>query len=379
MALDGDGLLALCATRFNHVRINGALREPFGARLRRTRRGQLRGFGLEDLHELAPDDLAFGFGIADTCQMAQKLLGSIDPNDFGMQFPDEHLHDHVTFIEAKQAVVHKHTGQLVTDRTMDECSSDGGVNPSAQTEDHLFITHLLTDPLHRLGNVVAHDPIWLGATDLQNESLKQLLPFFGVGHLGMELNRVKATRFVSHTRDRAGCVRGHHREAGGQFRHFIPVAHPDIQDAVPLFCTKILQAIQQSGVAVSTHLCRSKLPRAPCFHFAAELLRHGLHAVTNAQYGNAKAKDSFGGFVRLVFIDTGVATRQDDALQIAICSVGSHPLVRNITGMNFTEHVGIAYSASNKLGDLRSEVKNQNLLMHGRLTFNRLGNSVLLW
>jgi hypothetical protein len=55
VALDGVGLAGLGAGRLDHVRVDGALGQPLGA-------GQLGGFGLEDLDELAADDLALGLG-----------------------------------------------------------------------------------------------------------------------------------------------------------------------------------------------------------------------------------------------------------------------------------------------------------------------------
>ena len=64
--LDGVGLLGLRAGGFDHVRVDGALRQPFGVR-------QLGRLALEHLDEFAPDDLALLFRVGHAGQMLHEF------------------------------------------------------------------------------------------------------------------------------------------------------------------------------------------------------------------------------------------------------------------------------------------------------------------
>jgi hypothetical protein len=84
--------------------------------------------GLEDLDELAADDLALGLGVAHARQVAQELLAGVDVDHLGVQAADEHVHHHVAFVQAQQAVVDEHAGQLVADGAVDQRRGHAGVD-----------------------------------------------------------------------------------------------------------------------------------------------------------------------------------------------------------------------------------------------------------
>jgi hypothetical protein len=42
-----------------------------------------------------------------------------------VQLADEHVHHHVAFVQAQQAMVHKHAGQLVADGAVDQRRGHG--------------------------------------------------------------------------------------------------------------------------------------------------------------------------------------------------------------------------------------------------------------
>ena len=100
----------------------------------------------------------------------------------------------------------------------------------------------------------------------------------------------------------------------------------------------------------------------PCFHLATELLRHGLHAIANAQHRKAQFKHRIGCTI-VHFVHTGVATRQDDALEVSIFGIRTNPVVGDITGMDFTVDMRFTHTASYQLGNLRAEIKKQNTVM----------------
>jgi hypothetical protein len=112
---------------------------------------------------------------------------------------------------------------------------------------------------------------------------------------------------------------------------------------------EILQAVEQLGVAMGTHLGVAELAMIRPFDLAAQLGRHGLHAVADAQNRYARFEDLAGNFQRLFVVGRSVAARQDDALQ-AVQRFDEG--IVHVTWMDFAVNAGFAYAASDKLGDL---------------------------
>ena len=109
----------------------------------------------------------------------------------------------------------------------------------------------------------------------------------------------------------------------------------------------------------------AEFPGVAAFHLSAQLHGHGLHAVTDAQHGHAQLEDGVGGAV-IHFIDAGMATGEDDALELAVGGVLPDPVAADVTGMDFAVDVGFADAPRDELGDLRAEIQDQDLLMvHG--------------
>ena len=105
------------------------------------------------------------------------------------------------------------------------------------------------------------------------------------------------------------------------------MAHPNVQHAVA-FCRGVVgNAVKQRSVAVGADLGRAKFTGFARFNLATQLLRHGLHAVANAQNRHAQLKHGLRRFVGFVLIHAGVAARQDDAFEIAVRRVGFDPIV----------------------------------------------------
>jgi hypothetical protein len=75
MALDHMRLAGLAAGRLDHVRVDGALRQPLGI-------GELARFLIEDLDEQVADDLALGFRIVDALEPGKIAIRGVDANHF---------------------------------------------------------------------------------------------------------------------------------------------------------------------------------------------------------------------------------------------------------------------------------------------------------
>jgi hypothetical protein len=137
--LDGGGLLGLGATRLDDVGVDGALRQErrafdgathVPALVTTIPRLELGGLGLEHLDEQAPDDLALGFGVAHAGQFAQEQLAGIHAHHLGVQLSRKHVHHHVAFVQAQEAMIDEDAGELVANGTVDQCRRHAGINPA---------------------------------------------------------------------------------------------------------------------------------------------------------------------------------------------------------------------------------------------------------
>jgi hypothetical protein len=86
---------------------------------------ELGGLGLEHIDKQAADDLALLLGLAHAGQLAQEQVAGVHADDLGVQLADEHVHHHVAFVQAQQAVVDKHAGELVADGAVDQRGGHG--------------------------------------------------------------------------------------------------------------------------------------------------------------------------------------------------------------------------------------------------------------
>ncbi len=264
-------------------------------------------------------------------------------------------------------MVHKHAGQLVANGAVDQRGCDGRIHAAGQAQNHLFVTDLLADLGNRFFDVVTHDPVGLGGADVEHKTVEQGLALHGVRYLGVELHRVVAARFVGHAGDWAGWRRCHDLEAWGQFGDLVAVAHPDLEHAVAFGGDEVLDALEQFGVAMGAHFGVAKLAAVGAFDLAAQLGGHGLHAVADAQHGNAQLEH---GVRRAVvhFVDAGMAAGQDHALELAVSGKLAHPFAAHIAGMHFAVDMGFAHAAGDQLGDLGAKVKDEDLVvLHSRI------------
>ncbi len=124
--------------------------------------------------------------------------------------------------------------------------------------------------------------------------------------------------------------------------------------------------LEQRGVAMGPHLGVTELALVPAFHLAAQLLRHGLHAVADAQHRHAQLEHSLRGLVGRFLVDAGMAAGKNHAFELAVGRVLAHPVVRHITRMHLAVNVGLAHTPRDQLGHLGAEIEDEDLLvLHG--------------
>ena len=151
VALNDRG--ARTATAFDNIGVEGALNQEL--HLTTCDVGlfhHLCGGLLKAADEFTADNFAFLFRVVHSRECSHKLISNIkrDQSHTGRR--------HKVFLHlaalalAEQPVVHKHTGELVTDGLVDQSRRHSGVNAAGKTADHQVIAHLLTNGLNLAGN-----------------------------------------------------------------------------------------------------------------------------------------------------------------------------------------------------------------------------------
>ena len=96
-------------------------------------------------------------------------------------------------------------------------------------------------------------------------------------------------------------------------------------------------------------------------HFAAQVVRHKLHSVADTQNRNTQIEDAGIGLI-VGFVNGIGAAGEDDAFRIE----GFDFVQRHIERMQLTINMGFAHAAGDKLGNLRTEVEDEDFVLgHG--------------
>ncbi len=149
------------------------------------------------------------------------------------------------------------------------------------------------------------------------------------------------------------------------------MAHPHIHEALARGVVFVGETVEQgaglqrphlrvtTGVSSSAHFCVAELTRMAAFNLAAQLLRHGLHAVADAEHRHAELEHGRRRLVGRLLVGRHVAAREDHADGLE----GAHELVANVGGMHFAVNAGLAHTPRDQLRHLRTEIENQDGLV----------------
>ena len=135
--------------------------------------------------------------------------------------------------------------------------------------------------------------------DLAHEIAQEPCAVRRVHDFEMELRGVELPLVVGDHRDRRVRRRADHAKALRQFRHAVAVAHPD-RIALAL----LPHAFEQRRVLGHQHLGAAEFAVMAALDLAAELLRHGLLAVADAEHRHAGV-EQFPGRKRRVLVEHG--------------------------------------------------------------------------
>ena len=208
VAVDGDAL--------DHVRVGRALGEEGGVR-------DVRAGVVEDLDELAADDLAFAFGLGDSGELGEEAVGGVDVHERHFERAAEELADAFGLVLAEQAVVHEDAGELVADGLVNERGRHGGIHAAGEAEDHVVGADRLADFRHGAVDEVGHVPVPGAAADAEAEILDHERAHGGVDDFRVELDAVEIAGAVLDGRELGIVGLGAGGEALGQAGHLVAV------------------------------------------------------------------------------------------------------------------------------------------------------------
>ncbi len=264
-------------------------------------------------------------------------------------------HHLIAFLPTQQTGIHEHAGQLVADGAMQECGNDRRINAARQTQQHMVVAHLLAYSGDLVVDDVRGGPQCLTAADLGDEALEQGIALLGMCHFRVELNAVPALGFVRHRGDRnaiGGCRDGEPRRRLGDV---IAVAHPHIERLVRRVIAEACeQAIRRNDIDTRV----TELARIGSFRGAAQLRGQRLHAVANAEDGQARIEHFLRRLWRAMQRGGLWATGKDDALRTERGNLGG--IV--VPGPDFAVDPDLADTPRNQLGVLRAEVEDEDLV-----------------
>ena len=179
-------------------------------------------------------------------------------------------------------MVDEHAGEPLADRLVDQHGRNRRIDAAGKPANHPAAADLGADLLDRLLLEGAHRPVTFAAGDFAHEIAQQGSAVRRVHHLEMELAGVELAPLVRDHGDRSIRRSADHAEAGGQPRHPIAVAHPD-RIAFPF----APHAFEQGGIFGHQHFGTTEFTVMTALDAAAELRRHCLLAVADAEHRHA--------------------------------------------------------------------------------------------
>jgi hypothetical protein len=209
--------------------------------------------------------------------------------------------DHLrSLVLAQQAVIDEDARELVADRLVDEQRRDGGVDAARERAEHPAAADLRSDPLDLLLDHGRRRPRRARAGDAVEEVFQHFLAVRRVHDLGVELDAVELPfgRLEGGDRRRVGAA-GHGRPLGRR-GNGVAVAHP----------RRLLLGEARGERPLEAHARLAELPGAG-LDAAAEVLRHQLHPVADAEHRHPELVQAGVDVRGVLRIDRGRSAGED--------------------------------------------------------------------
>ena len=280
----------------------------------------------------------------------------------------EQRHDALGLAGAEQPVVDEDAGELIGDRLVNQHRGDGRIDAAGEAADHAAAADLRPDAGDGFVPEGLHGPVAGRADDPADEVAQQRRSVRGVHHLGMELHRVEVARLVG---DRGeGCVvrAADDLEARRQPRHPVAMAHPD---RIALAFSP--HALEQRALGDDLDLGAAELAVMAALDLAAELRRHRLLAIADAEHRHAGAEDVLRRPRRDRLGHRGRPAGEDHALRLHLAEGLLGRLERHDLGIDPL----LPHPPRDELRHLRAEIDDEDLVVvggvsglgHGRSSF----------
>ena len=256
----------------DHVRIERALGEEIGA-------ADLLRLLLEHVDEELADGLALGLRVGDARERAEEQVLRLHVDERDVVVVAEQRDDLLGLACAHQAVVDEDAGELVADRLVDQHRGDGGIDAAGQAADHPAGADLGADARDGLLAEGRHGPVARAARDVAHEVAEQLRAVRRVHHLRVELHGVElaAPRPPPTAKGAFSDTASTSKPAGS----LVTRSPWLIQTG---YFSPTCQTPWNSGLSVQDlDLGAAELGMMPALDLAAELRRHGLLAVADAE------------------------------------------------------------------------------------------------
>ena len=262
--------------------------------------------------------------------------------------PASHL---LGLVQAEQAVVDEDAGQAVADGPVEEERGHRRVHPAAQPADHPAVAHLLADAGGGLLEERGHGPVAAAAADGGGEVPQDVDAALGVGHLGMEEQRVEAPGRVFHGRDRRVRARRRDPEAVRDAPDAVAVAGPD-----PDLARK---PVEEGAARLGPHGGVTELALGRRLHLSPQDVGHQLHAVADAEHRHPEGQHPLGAPGRLGLADARRPPGENQPGR----PPGRQLVDRGVKREDLGIEIELAQSTGDQLGVLRSEVEHEQGLM----------------
>ncbi len=270
----------------------------------------------------------------------------------------EQRHHLLALAEPQQAVIDEHAGEPVADRLVDQHRRDRGIDAARQAADHPALPDLPADLGDRLVAECAHAPVAHAAGNVAHEVAQERGAVGRVHHFEVELGGVEPARVVGDDGDRRIRRCRHRPEAGRRMGHPVAMAHPH-RIALAL----APDAVEQCAAVGHLDLGAAELAGVAALHFAAELFRHRLLAVADAEHRHAGVKQRRRRHRGVTVEHRGGAAGQDHAAGLHL----GKGLARLLERRDLAVDALLAHPPGDQLRDLGTEIDDEDLLVQGLL------------
>ena len=248
-------------------------------------------------------------------------------------------------------MIHEDASEVATDGFVEQHSCHRRIHTTRKSQNHAVVAELRFQFCHSAINERRCTPVLMATANVYHKVAQQSATLKRVEHLGVELHPPKFFIFSLISRKfhlRSG---SNATETFGDSRNSVAMAHPHLRVFVETAEERVL--VFKCG-EISTTIFAS----VGGFYLSTIDVRHILCTIANAQDGKTAANFREVHLEGFRVINTERRTRKNDTNHRRI-------IVRKfVVRQNFAESVHFADATPNELSGLRTEVEDNNFLLH---------------